>query len=192
MSYNLKGGNMNIYLLRHGFTNMNKEKLYNGQVDEDLIEEGIKQAEEAREMIKNMEFDVIYCSPLTRTKHTCEIVNCNHIPVVYDERLKERTLGWLDGKDLAKEGLSKEDFYNYYYQSDIEGFEESPEFYARVHSFLDELKTKDYRNVLMITHGGVLRATYYYFHKIPKDGNLLPPYQSSKNCQLDKYELSSF
>lgn len=33
---------MNIYLLRHGFTNMNKEKLYNGQVDEDLIEEGRK------------------------------------------------------------------------------------------------------------------------------------------------------
>ena len=103
---------MNIYAMRHGFTRMNKEKLYNGQVDEDINEEGIEQAKAARETVKNMNFDVIYCSPLLRAKHTCEIVNCNNVPVIYDDRLKERTLGKLDGKDLPKEGLSMEDFYD--------------------------------------------------------------------------------
>ena len=74
-----------------------------GQVDEDINEEGIEQAKAARETVKNMNFDVIYCSPLLRAKHTCEIVNCNNVPVIYDDRLKERTLGELDGKDLPKE-----------------------------------------------------------------------------------------
>ena len=180
---------MNLYILRHGFTMLNKERKYNGQVDEDLLLEGIEQAKEAREELKDMDFDVIYCSPLLRTKHTCDIVNSKHIPVIYDDRIKERTLGRLDGKDLEKEGLPKENFYNYYFKSNIEGFEESPVFYARVHSFINELKEKEYKNVLIITHGGVLRAIHFYFNEIPKDGNLLASYKSSKNCQIDKYEL---
>ena len=70
---------MNLYVMRHGFTKMNKEHKFNGQTDDDLIDEGVKQAEEAREIIKNMDFDVIYCSPLLRAKHTCKIVNANNI-----------------------------------------------------------------------------------------------------------------
>ena len=99
---------MNLYVMRHGFTKMNKEHKFNGQTDDDLIDEGVKQAEEARETIKNMDFDVIYCSPLLRAKHTCKIVNANNIPVIYDDRLMERTMGELDGKDA----ISMEDFYD--------------------------------------------------------------------------------
>lgn len=180
---------MNIYAMRHGFTRMNKEKLYNGQVDEDINEEGIEQAKAARETVKNMYFDVIYCSPLLRARHTCEIVNCNNVPVIYDDRLKERTLGELDGKDLPKEGLSMEDFYSYSYKPDIEGYEDFPTLFSRVHPFIDELKTKEYKNVLIIAHGGILRSIYYYFNEIPEDGNLLSKYKSSKNCQMDHYEI---
>ena len=180
---------MNIYVMRHGTTRMNKEHLYNGSIDEDLDEEGIIQAQKASEIIKKLDLDIIYCSPLTRAKHTCEIINCNDVPVVYDDRLKERTLGELDGKDLEKEGFTQKDFYNYYFKSQIKGFEESPVLFSRVHSFLDELKKQNYKNVLIVTHGGVLRATYYYFNEIPEDGNLLSKYKSSKNCQINTYNL---
>ena len=180
---------MNIYAMRHGFTRMNKEKLYNGQVDEDLIEEGIEQAKEARETVKNMDFDVIYCSPLLRAKHTCEIVNSKNVPVIYDDRLKERTLGELDGKDLPKEGLTMDDFYNYFYTTEVKGYESIPVLFSRVHSFIDELKNKDYKNVLIIAHGGILRSIFYYFNEVPEDGNLQLKYKSSKNCQIDHYEI---
>lgn len=176
---------MNLYVMRHGFTKMNKEHKFNGQTDDDLIDEGVKQAEEAREIIKNMDFDVIYCSPLLRAKHTCKIVNANNIPVIYDDRLMERTMGELDGKDV----ISMEDFYDYFFKLDIPEFETYADLFERVHSFIDELKGKDYKNVLIIAHGGVLRSIFYYFNEIPKDGNLLAKYKSSKNCQLDKYEL---
>lgn len=180
---------MNLYVMRHGCTRMNKEHLYNGQLDEDLIEEGIEGAKEASKTVKDLKLDVIFCSPLIRAKHTCDIVNCNNVQVIYDNRLKERTLGEVDGKNLESEGISDENFYNYYFKSDIKGFEDIPTLFKRVHSFLDELKKQEYNNVLIITHGGVLRAINYYFNDIPEDGNLLSKFKSSKNCQINHYVI---
>ena len=180
---------MKLYVMRHGSTKMNKERLYNGQIDEDLIEEGIEDAMRAQNTIKDMDLDVIYCSPLIRAKHTCEILNVNKVPAIYDDRLKERTLGTLDGKYFPEEGLSEEQFYNYFYKSDIDGFEDLPTLFKRVHSFIDELKSKDYENVLIVAHGLILRAFYYCFNNIPKDGNTLSAFKSSKNCEINSYEL---
>lgn len=180
---------MKIYAMRHGVTNMNKLHLANGLIDEDINDEGILQARNAIENVKDLDIDVIYCSPLTRAKHTCEIINVNNIPVIYDDRLKERTMGVLDGTDLNKYGISDEDYYNYFYESDVEGFEDYKTLFKRVHSFLDELKTKNYKSVLIVAHGGILRAIHFYSNPIPKDGDLLAAYKSSKNCQINSYEI---
>ena len=180
---------MNLYIMRHGETKMNKENLHNGQIDEDLSDVGISQAKDAIKNLEGIKFDIIYCSPLKRARHTCSIININNTPVIYDDRLKERTLGALDGKNIEKEGLSNENYYDYYYKSNIKGFEEWKEIFSRVHVFLDELKTKNYKNVLIVAHGGILRATHYYFNSIPEDGNLLTKYKGSENCQINRYEL---
>lgn len=180
---------MKLYVIRHGHTRMNKENLYNGQIDEDLIEEGIEDAKKAKEIVKDLKLDVIYCSPLLRAKHTCDIININDVPVIYEDRLKERTLGKLDGKNLEEERFTVDQFYDYYYKSDIENFEDLETLFKRVHSFINELKEKDYENVMIVGHGGILRAIYFYFNEIPEDGNLIKKFKSSKNCQIDSYEL---
>lgn len=179
---------MNIYVMRHGRTDLNSEDKFNGQIDEDINIDGIDGAKRTAEKIKNLDFDVIFCSPLKRARHTCEIVNVNNIPVIYDDRLKERTLGDLDGKDLAKEGFSKAEYYNYYTKSDLPGFELMEDFYNRVHSFMDEIVHSNYENILIIAHGGVLRSIYYYFNGIPQDGDV-SEYESRKNCEIIKYEV---
>lgn len=46
---------MKLYVIRHGQTNCNVEKKYNGRYDEDINEEGIKQAIKASEQIKEYE-----------------------------------------------------------------------------------------------------------------------------------------
>ena len=180
---------MKIYVIRHGKTKMNKENVFNGQVDEDITEEGIEQAKKASESLKEVDFDIVYCSPLIRAKHTCELVNVNKISVIYDDRLMERTFGEADGNELSEYGITYDDFVNYFFQTDIPGYEDSETFFKRVHSFLDDLKLKDYKNVLIVTHGCVLRAIYYYFNEIPEDGNLLQKYPRPINCQIDTYEL---
>ena len=56
---------MKIYIVRHGQVLHNALKQYN-TTDEDLTDFGIKQAEELRDKIKDMKFDIIICSPLKR------------------------------------------------------------------------------------------------------------------------------
>lgn len=178
---------MKIYTIRHGYTNMNKKHLYNGQIDEDINEEGIKGAEEAREQLKDMKFDAIYCSPMMRAKHTCEIININNVPVIFDNRLKERTLGKLDGKSLKEEGLTEKEFYDYFYKTNVENFEELPTLFERVHSLIDEIKQEKYDKVLIVAHGGILRAIHYYFNKIPKNGDLSN--FKPANCEVLEYDI---
>lgn len=178
---------MKIYTIRHGYTNMNKQHLYNGQIDEDINEDGIKGAEKVREDLKDMKFDIIYCSPMIRAKHTCEIINVNDISVIFDNRLKERTLGKLDGKSLKEEGLTEKEFYDYFYKNNIENFEELPILFERVHSLIDEIKQEKYDKVLIVAHGGVLRAIHYYFNEMPKSGDLSN--FKPANCEILEYDI---
>ena len=67
---------MKVYIVRHGQVPHNALKQYNTN-DEDLTDLGIKQAEELRDKIKNINFDIIICSPLNRAKHTADILNIN-------------------------------------------------------------------------------------------------------------------
>ena len=59
---------MKIYVLRHGQTKLNLEKKFNGKFDEDINEEGIRQAEKAAETVKNLDIDLVICSPLSKCK----------------------------------------------------------------------------------------------------------------------------
>ena len=53
---------------------------------------------------------------------------------------------------------------------------------------LDELKEK-YKDetILLVTHGGTLRAIYWYFNGIPEDRNV--GYDMHSNCEIKEYEL---
>lgn len=47
--------------------------------DEDLTDLGIKQAQDLRDKMNNMKFDIIISSPLNRAKHIAEIIKItNH------------------------------------------------------------------------------------------------------------------
>lgn len=179
---------MKLYAIRHGETMANSKGIYNGTLNEDINETGLKQAEETRKLMRDKKYDIIYCSPMIRAKHTCQIINEKHIPVIYDERLRERTLGKLDGKNLAEEGFGKELFYDYNYKSDDKTFEDLPTLFKRVHSFLDEIiKKNKNKNILIVAHGGISRAIYFYFNEIPEDGDL--SVYVPKNCEINTYEI---
>ena len=178
---------MKLYVIRHGLTKCNVEKKYNGRYDEDIIEEGINQAIKASHIVKDLNIDLIICSPMKRTKHTMELVNVNKIPVIYDDRLMEREGGKLTRTILDDYYFTE--YYNYYSTKPIEGLETLPELFNRVHSFLDEIKIKyNDKNILLVTHGAVARAIQFYFEEMPKDGMLLK-ISGQKNCEIKEYEM---
>ncbi len=178
---------MKLYVIRHGLTKCNVEKKYNGRYDEDIIEEGINQAIKASKIVKNLDIDLIICSPMKRTKHTMELLNVNNIEVIYDDRLMERDNGKLTLTKIDE--YYDNEYYNYYSTKPIEGLETLPELFNRVHLFLDEVKIKySDKNILLVTHGAVARTIQFYFEKMPEDGMLLKV-SGQENCEIKEYEM---
>ena len=66
---------MNIYIVRHGETNYNKQNLFQGLTNIPLNSNGKKQAEELAEDIKSININYIYSSPLKRAIQTANIIN---------------------------------------------------------------------------------------------------------------------
>lgn len=174
---------MKLYIVRHGQVPHNALGQYN-TTDEDLTELGIKQAEELKNKIKNMEFDIIISSPLNRAKHTAEIINVNNQRIVYDDRIRERSCGDLSGKPL--EVTNREEYWNYNTTIQYGTSENIKLFFERVYNFLDELKTKDYEKVLIVAHSGVSKAFSGYFEGI-QNGKFLN--RGLKNCEIKEYKL---
>lgn len=173
---------MNIYIVRHGQVPHNALKRYNSR-DEDLTELGIKQSEELRDKIKDMKFDIIISSPLVRAKHTAEII-ANNNKIIFDYRIQERSCGNLSGQPL--EVTNREEYWNYYTTIQYGTSENIKLFFDRVYNFLDELKTKDYENILIVAHSGVSKAFSAYFEGIG-DGLFL--HRGLNNCEIKEYRL---
>lgn len=173
---------MKVYIVRHGEVPHNALKMYNIQ-NEDLTDIGIEQALELREKIKGIDFDIIYSSPLIRAKHTAEIITDNN-DIVFDDRLKERSCGSLSGQSL--EVTNRVEYWNYYTDIQYGTSENIQEFFKRVYNFLDELKDKDYKKVLIVAHSGVSKAFSGYFDGI-QDGKFLK--RGLKNCEIKEYKL---
>lgn len=174
---------MKIYIVRHGEVPHNAKGLYNIE-EEDLTELGIKQAEELREKMKKMKFDIIICSPLKRAKHTAEIINVNNQKIIYDNRIKERNCGDLSGKSLTV--TNREEYWNYNTTIQYGTSENIKVFFERIVEFLLDLKTKNYKSVLIVAHSGVSKAFSYYFEGI-QNGMFLN--RGLKNCEIKEYEL---
>ena len=166
---------MKVYIVRHGEVLHNALKIYNNE-NEDLNNNGVKQAEMLKSKIKDLEYDMIISSPLIRAKHTEDIL--------IDNRLEERNPGDLSGQPL--EVTNREEYWNYYTKIQYGTSENIQEFFKRVYNFLDELKTKDYESVLIVAHSGVSKAFSGYFDGI-QDGKFLD--RGLKNCEIKMYEL---
>ncbi|MEW8955065.1 alpha-ribazole phosphatase [Clostridium sp.] len=156
---------MNIYLVRHGETEENLKKTYYGSIDCDLTENGINQALYLKEILSKLKFDAIFCSEKKRAKNTLEIIGHKE-NIIEDSRLNERDFGVFEGKTFNEINEAFKDEYNNW-MKDWKGYtppsgESFKTFYSRVKMFIEEMKDKDYDNVLIATHGGVIRAIYCY------------------------------
>lgn len=88
-----------IIFVRHGRADFPHDRLYcDEREDPPLTEEGILQAQHAAALLEKQEIDVIYSSPMRRTRSTAELIARNgNVPVLYSAKLKERPFGIWDG-----------------------------------------------------------------------------------------------
>lgn len=129
---------MNLYVIRHGETDMGKNRIMANK-EELLNEEGKKQAIRIGKELKKLNIDVVYCSPIERAKQTLKLFNLNReIPIIIENRLKEREMGIYEG--VPFENVKWERFWNYDFQTEYKNLETMESVYKRVKTLLEELK----------------------------------------------------
>ena len=67
-----------IILVRHGQTAWNAEEVFRGQIDIELDETGLKQAELLAEYLSRRKLEAVYSSPLKRAIQTAEAIARHH------------------------------------------------------------------------------------------------------------------
>ncbi len=149
-----------LYVMRHGETEWNIQKRYQGQMDSGLTETGIARTRLQRDRIDELRFGRVFCSPLGRTRATLDILQPNTDRVIFDERLKEICLGVLQGKthEELSPGESEEHLKLWKDPASfrVEGAETMAELEDRIRSFLEELKQRD-EDILVITHTIIIK-----------------------------------
>jgi broad specificity phosphatase PhoE len=91
-----------VSTIRHGLTELNRDKRVGGRIDVSLIAEGRQQAEEAAATLAGTPFDVVVSSPLRRSVETASLVT--GLPpemIEIDELCTERSFGKMEGIDPA-------------------------------------------------------------------------------------------
>jgi broad specificity phosphatase PhoE len=87
-----------LLLVRHGETDWNAERRWQGHADVPLNERGRDQAERLAEELENARVDAVYSSDLSRARETAEIVGARlGVPVVLDPALREIDVGSREG-----------------------------------------------------------------------------------------------
>lgn len=142
-----------IYFVRHGQTEYNLKKLYMGSLDIPLNSTGVSQAEKFAIIARDLNIDLIVSSDLIRAKETAQIIS-NYIkkPVIYNNLLRERSLGKLEGRPKEKDiNISLFDIENDY------------SFKQRIHlSLFFIYGIVGYRNILIVSHSHVFKAISKY------------------------------
>lgn len=154
-----------IYLVRHGQTDWNLLKKFNGCTETDLNNTGIEQAKVQAENMSSVSFDACFCSPQKRARQSSEILFKGIS--VFEERLSEINCGEFEGIEETDENM------NLMWQAVMngdKGTESFKDFIKRNCDFcnmiMEEYKGK---NILIVTHAANARIINYYFTGKPKE-----------------------
>ena len=94
---------MKLYMIRHGETDWNVAKRFQGRSDIPLNEEGRRLARVTSEALRETHFTRIYTSPLKRAYETAMIIKRDrNIPVINEPRIIEISLENMKGFAAAK------------------------------------------------------------------------------------------
>jgi len=149
-----------FYLIRHGQPQQHRDKIFLGQTDVPLSDEGRKQAEKAKAALP-VGIHRIYSSDLKRARETAQII-CSEVTEV--KGFREMNLGSWDGRYIEdirgefpelyekrgknlfsfKTGNKAENFYDLQYRV--------------VKALTDILKKDDSREIFIVVHSGVIRC----------------------------------
>lgn len=186
-----------IYFTRHGETDFNVKGLVCGASECDLTQNGIEQAREAGQKLKEqgIKFDAIYYSPKRRARDTALIIAEElKVKAIEEPLITERDCGCFEVRDRhtpefkasqkriimsndGKDGTGK-----------IRHGETMLKVTQRIYNFLDKLtanENKD-KNFLIVGHNGIARNVRSYF--VDMENEEFTDFKM-KNCEVMEFEF---
>jgi alpha-ribazole phosphatase len=150
---------LKLFLVRHGQTDLNKVRRYQGRIDVPLNEAGIGQAQKLALRLSSEPFDKIYASPLVRAQETAKTIhNGRNIDIVSLPELVEMDFGKLEGKTYKEIIEVFPAWEPSVFDFTFAGGENLDSLAIRIKSFVAMLKELDEgSNILVVTHSGCLR-----------------------------------
>ncbi|MBI4285044.1 MAG: alpha-ribazole phosphatase [Chloroflexi bacterium] len=164
-----------LFLVRHGITEFNSNRRFNGHTDAELSETGCRQAEKLRDRLATEHIDAIYASDLRRAVATAAVISSPHkLAVVPCPELREINYGSVEGLTFAEISESYPDVAaactEWSVHLKFPGGESFDEFRRRVARFLETLQQyTPEQTILIVSHSGPLRVLLCQLLKIGLD-----------------------
>lgn len=187
---------LEIYAFRHGQTDWNIVKRFQGHTDIPLNAEGERQALALAPLLKEVPLEMILSSDLQRAARTAEIVAKHHgLPLLTDRRLREAHFGHVEGltKDQVVATLGDEAWQRWMSMTPenmdfaFPGGETKRQFIARVQDCLEEFGASSPRPrvIALSTHGAVLKRLIQLCKNAPSEDFWI------SNCDVHKLKFAT-
>lgn len=185
---------MDIYLVRHGQTEWNEERRFQGWKDSALTAKGRDDSRKLAESLVHIEFDQIYSSPLGRAMETARYIKTGRdLEIIPYEAFKEMNFGEWEGMlDKDVKTLYPEEHFNFWNRPHLfkpfggESFEELRE---RVEKGLyGLLEMAEGERVIVVSHTFVIKTILSIINNYPIDDFWHPPFLHSTSLTVIRVE----
>ena len=166
-----------IYITRHGETEWNAEGRIQGHTDVPLSERGREQARMLARRLAGVPIDAAYASDLSRAAETARVVvGERQAPLTYTQDLREYNKGVFEGMTAAEYQQKFPHLFKASMENDLdfappdgETIRETSHRLARVFQAVRRQHLDE--NVLVVGHGGSLRAGIVSLLELPLEAN---------------------
>ena len=151
-----------LLLVRHGRTQWNAERRYQGQTDVPLDAIGRAQVRALGERLADETLDAVFASTLGRAQSTAAAIMARHdLPIQPEPRLLEINVGAWEGLKQAEIEARYPEELAVWQEDPVRhgppGGETVGQLAARARAVLDDLAERpDNESVLLVAHGGLL------------------------------------
>ncbi len=195
----MKNAKTLFYVTRHGQTEWNLNRRAQGHLDSPLTDLGRQQAAKLGDRIKDIDFDIAYCSSSGRTLQTTQIaLGGRKVEIIQRDQLRELNFGDWEGKTWQEiEATNPEQLYNLWkdpanYQP--QNGESIDQLITRIKAEFRRIAEKHLgQTVFVAVHGGVVKSLMYaYQHGVLKEFWTSEPYAHSASLSILTYQNGQF
>lgn len=172
---------MNIYLIRHGKTPANEQRIYCGSTDMSLSDGGIEELKNLSYDIKNVRF---LTSGMKRTNETLKVL-FGDVPFEEDPRFREIDFGVFEMHSY-EELKDREDYQQWITGDNETNIPPEGESGQQMTKRVLEAFREIHEDTVLVVHGGVISAIMQ--HCFPGEGKHLYQWQPKNGCG---YHLSN-